>query len=341
MIVDLVLTVVKILLVMGVYLTTCAYLALVERRVSAFIQDRRGPNRVGPFGLLQPLADGLKFIFKEDIIPNHVNRPIYLLAPVISLVPAFMTMAVIPFGNSIRLYGRDIPLIIANVNIGFLYIFAITSMGVYGTVLAGWASNSKYSLIGGLRSSAQMISYELTLGLSVVGVLMVSGSLRLTDIVAAQAGLQWNFWIQPLGFILFFIAIFAETNRLPFDLSEAETELVGGFHTEYSSLKFALFFIAEYANMITASAVLVSLFLGGWQVPYLDRAGLPALLVSLIQVLAFAIKVSVVLFIFVWVRWTLPRFRYDQLMHLGWKVAFPLAIVNVFYSAYLIVAKWV
>ncbi|MBI3091860.1 MAG: NADH-quinone oxidoreductase subunit NuoH [Candidatus Tectomicrobia bacterium] len=341
MMTDLLITIVKILVVFGVYLTMVAYLSLVERRVSAFIQDRRGPNRVGPFGLLQPLADGLKFMFKEDLIPHYVNRPVYLLAPLVALVPAFITMAVIPFGNTLPLFGRDIPLVIANVNIGFLYIFALTSMGVYGVVLAGWSSNSKYSLIGGLRASAQMISYELSLGLAAVGVLIVAGSLRLPDIVAAQSGLRWNFWMQPLGFIIFLIAVFAETNRLPFDLPEAEPELVGGYHTEYSSMKFAMFFMAEYANMLTASAVVVSLYLGGWQVPYLEQAGLPPLLLSLAQVLAFVLKVGVMLFFFVWVRWTLPRFRYDQLMRLGWKITLPLAILNIFYSGYLVVAKWV
>jgi NADH-quinone oxidoreductase subunit H len=302
-----------------------------ERRVSAFMQGRLGPNRVGPQGLLQPIADGIKFLMKEDIIPDGVNKPIYLLAPVIMLIPALMTFAVIPFGSTITLFDREIILQVADVNIGILYILALTSIGVYGIVLAGWASNSKYTLIGGLRSSAQLISYELALGLSVVSIILMSGSLRLNDIVADQQGylLSWYVFKQPLAFLIFLIATYAETNRLPFDLAEAEQELVGGYHTEYSSMKFAMFFMSEYANMITAAALTVTLFFGGWDVPFLDEK-LLGIWGAILSVLSFILKMGFFLFLFIWVRWTFPRFRYDQLMKLGWKVLLPLSLINIF-----------
>jgi NADH-quinone oxidoreductase subunit H len=325
----LIISIIKIVLVVGIILTTVANLVWAERRVSAFIQDRIGPNRVGPLGLLQAPADVLKLFIKEDIVPASANKAIHTLAPIISLTVAMSTFAVIPFGDHISLFGEQIKLLIADVNIGVLYILALTSLGVYGVTLSGWSSNNKYSLLGGLRSSAQMISYELSMGLSVVGVIMVAGSLQLDTIVEAQAGLAWNAFLTPIGFITFVVAAFAETNRLPFDLPEAEPELVGGYHTEYSGMKFGTFFLAEYANMITSAALIVTLFLGGWQFPFLQSLGLSPFVTSAIQILSFIIKVCAVLFFFIWIRWTIPRFRYDQLMNLGWKVMLPLALLNV------------
>jgi len=320
---------IKIVLILGSVLFVVAYLVLVERRVSAFIQNRIGPNRVGPFGLLQPIADVVKLLVKEDVVPKAANKTIHDLAPVISITVALSAFAVIPLGDTITIFGRAIKLQLADVNVGILYIVALASLGVYGIVLSGWSSNNKYSLLGGLRSSAQMISYELSLGLSIIGVLMVAGTLQMDKIVQAQYGWQWNIFLQPVGFLTFLVASFAETNRLPFDLPEAEPELVGGYHTEYSGIKFGLFFLAEYANMITACAVIVTLYLGGWQFPYLQTFGLSDLVVSIIQILTFMFKVALMLFFFIWVRWTIPRFRYDQLMNLGWKVMLPLSLLNV------------
>lgn len=327
---DILISLIKIVVMFGVVLLTVAELVYSERRISAFIQNRLGPNRVGWKGLLQPYADVLKLLLKEDIVPTAANRFIHTLAPVISIAVAFSTLAVVPIaGETIRLFGREVQMVIADVNIGVLYILALTSMGVYGLTLSGWSSNNKYSLLGGLRSSAQMISYELAMGLSVIGVIMVTGSLRLTDVVVHQSGWMWNMILQPVGFVTFVVAAFAETNRAPFDLPEAEPELVGGYHTEYSSFKFALFFLAEYANMITASAVIVTLYLGGWQVPYLELLNLPVGVTIALQILAFMLKVAFMLFVFQWVRWSVPRFRYDQLMNLGWKVMLPIALANV------------
>ena len=329
----LVITVIKIVVVLLIILTTVANLVYMERRISAFVQDRIGPNRVGPWGLLQAPADVLKLFIKEDIVPAAANKFVHTLAPVISLSVALTTFAVIPFGDRITIFGHDVKLMIADVNIGVLYILALTSLGVYGITLSGWSSNNKYSLLGGLRSSAQLISYELSMGLSLIGVLMVAGTVRLDKIVEMQSGLQWNVFLTPLGFITFLVASFAETNRLPFDLPEAEPELVGGYHTEYSGMKFGSFFLAEYANMITSSALIATLFLGGWQVPFLDRLALPAIAVSIIGVVAFVIKVAAILVFYMWVRWTLPRFRYDQLMNLGWKVMLPVALLNLVVTA--------
>ena len=291
---------IKVAVVTGVLLGAVAYLVLAERKVSAYIQNRLGPNRVGPWGLLQPIADGLKFLFKEDVIPHHVNRVVYLAAPPAILVPALMGFAVVPFGHTISLFGREVQLQIADLDIGILYILALASLGVYGVVLGGWASNNKYALLGGLRASAQMISYELALGLSLVGVLLVTGSLRLSDVVAAQATQtlfevlpRWNVFTQPLAFVLFTVAAFAESNRLPFDLPESEQELVAGYHAEYSSMKFAMFFMAEYVHMITASAVIATLFFGGWHVPWLVEPGDTGLGASLLMVAAFTVKTGV------------------------------------------------
>ena len=330
----------KIALVFFVNLTAIAYMTLVERRVSAWIQDRRGPNRVGPFGLLQPLADGVKFLFKEQILPPHAHRALYLLSPVIIFVPAMLTFSVIPFGGPLTLFGRTVPLQIADVDSGLLVILGLSSLGVYGVALAGWSSNNKYSLMGGLRSSAQLISYELALGFAVVGVLMSSGSLRLNDVVEHQIQHGWNVLWQLPGFIVFMTAAFAETNRLPFDLPEAESELVAGYHTEYSGMRFSMFYMAEYANMITASALATTLFFGGYHVPGLDRLGLGPNVAALVQVAAFGLKVAAFLFVYVWVRWTLPRFRFDQLMRLGWKVLLPLALVNILWVAFVVLKGW-
>jgi NADH-quinone oxidoreductase subunit H len=332
---------VKIGLYVFMALTAVAYLTLVERRVSAWIQDRRGPNRVGPFGLLQPLADGIKFLFKEAITPPHVYRPVYLLAPALLFVPALAGFAVVPFGPEIGIFGRRVRLIIADVDSGVLVILAFASLGVYGIALAGWASNNKYSLLGGIRSSSQLISYELPLGLSVIGVLMATGSLRLYDVVQQQIDRGWNVLWQAPGFLVFLTAAFAETNRLPFDLPEAETELVAGYHTEYSGMRFSMFYMAEYVNMITASALAVTLYFGGYHVPGLDRLGLPETWAALAQVAAFALKVGFFLFVYVWVRWTIPRFRYDQLMNLGWKVLLPVSLVHLLWVAFIVLAGWV
>lgn len=333
---EILISIIKILVVMLVLLSCVAYLVLVERRVSAFIQNRIGPNRVGYKGLLQPVADVLKLFIKEDIVPKLANKPLHRLAPIIAIVVSMSTIAVVPFGDKITLFGEVIDLQIAKVNIGILYVLALTGLGVYGIAIAGWASNNKYSLLGGLRSSAQIISYELSMGISIIGVILVAGTLELDKIVEFQHGWRWLILLQPIGFITFFVAVFAETNRLPFDLPEAEPELVGGYHTEYTGLKFGLFFLAEYANMITGSAIVVTLYLGGWQFPYLQSFGLSEFLTSIIQVGTFAAKVGAVLLFMIVIRWTVPRFRYDQLMDLGWKFMLPLSIANVIVTALII-----
>ncbi|HEY7535329.1 MAG TPA: NADH-quinone oxidoreductase subunit NuoH [Thermodesulfobacteriota bacterium] len=336
-------SVVKIALVLIVVLTLVAYLVYAERRIMAFIQDRLGPNRVGPFGLLQPLADGIKLIFKEDIVPERANKTFYILAPAFSIVTALIAFAVIPigYGFDTTLFGAlkepfYVRLQIADINAGLLYVLAITSLGVYGIVLGGWSSNSKYSLLGGIRSAAQMVSYELSLALSVIGVIAIAGSLRFYDIIDAQAKV-WFVIPQILGFLVFIISSFAETNRLPFDLPEAEPELVAGYHTEYSSMKFAMFYMAEYTNMITASALAVALFLGGWfPLPFGGWFGIDIEKYWFLPPIVFIGKVFLLLFLFIWVRSTLPRFRYDQLMRLGWKVLFPIAVLNLIITSAII-----
>ncbi len=337
---------IKIIIIAHMLLIGVMAMIWAERRVSGWMQDRLGPNRVGFQGLLQPIADGLKFLFKEDLIPNHVNKPLYVLAPALLLIPALMTIGVVPFGSSITLFGHEIPLQIADLNIGILYVLAITSLGVYGVVLGAWASNNKYSLLGGLRSSAQMISYELTLGLSIIGILMLTdttlnpaGSLSLRTIAMDQGSQlwHWNFLIHFPAFLAFTTAMFAETNRLPFDLAEAEQELVAGYHTEYSSMKFAMFFMAEYMNMIVGSAVVVTLFLGGWHFFGLETLGGPVWS-GLISFGIFFLKTAAFLFIFIWVRWTLPRFRYDQLMNFGWKFLLPVALTSIVVTGTLWIA---
>lgn len=330
LLIDIVIPIVKILIIAHMLIIGVMAMIWSERRVSGWMQDRLGPNRVGPQGLLQPIADGIKFLFKEDLIPNHVDKPLYVLAPAMLLVPAMITVAVVPFGSSIELFGETINLQIADLNIGVLYILAITSLGVYGVVIGAWASNNKYSLLGGLRSSAQMISYELTLGLSIIGVLMLTESLSLRDISIAQGEGVWNCFIHLPAFLAFTTAMYAETNRLPFDLAEAEQELVAGYHTEYSSMKFAMFFMAEYMNMIVGSAVTVTLFLGGWHFFGLENiGGVGSITAGLISFAIFFIKTGVFLFVFIWVRWTLPRFRYDQLMNFGWKFLLSVALTSI------------
>ncbi|HEY7752085.1 MAG TPA: NADH-quinone oxidoreductase subunit NuoH [Ignavibacteriaceae bacterium] len=331
-----IITLIKIVIVLSLMLFTVTYLVYFERRISAWIQDRLGPNRVGWQGILQSFADVLKLALKEDIIPEKANKYIHALAPMIALFVAFTTYAVIPIGPDIKVMGYDISLVVADVNMGILFVLALTSLGVYALTLAGWSSGSKYSLLGGIRSSAQMISYEISMGFSIGGVLLLSESLRPIAIVESQSGWMWNAIVQPIGFITFVVASFAETNRLPFDLPEAEPELVGGFHTEYSSMKFAGFFLAEYANMIIASSLIVTLYLGGWQIPYVEKLGLPSGLVTALQIGAFLFKLLLLLFFFIWVRWSIPRFRYDQLMNLGWKVMFPLSLINIVWVALLI-----
>jgi len=290
--------------------------------------------------LLQPLADGIKFIFKEAITPPQAHKAIYLLAPVIIFVPAMAAFSVIPIGPPIEMFGRMVPLQIADVDSGLLVILGLSSLGVYGIALAGWSSNNKYSLMGGLRSSAQLISYELAMGFAVIGVLMSTGSLRLNDVVEHQMQHGWNIFWQLPGFVVFLVAAFAETNRLPFDLAEAESELVAGYHTEYSGMRFSMFYMAEYLNMITASALVVTLYLGGYHVPGLAALGLDPTIAALIQVVAFTAKVGFFLFVYVWVRWTLPRFRYDQLMNLGWKGLLPIALGHVLWVAFIILMGW-
>lgn len=315
------------LILVGI-VNVAAVMTLVERKVSAWMQFRHGPNRVGPWGLLQPLADGVKFIFKEVVIPYGANKPLYLVAPAMAAVPAMMTVAVIPFANDVVLFGKNWgPLAIANIDIGILYLLAVGSMGVYGVILAGWASNSKYSLLGGLRASAQMISYELSMILAILAVVAMAGTINLRDIATLQAAsgnpLDWFIFKQPLAWFLLLVASFAETNRHPFDFAECEPELVAGFNTEYSAMKWALFFIGEYSAMAVMSSLSVILFFGGWSVPFMPDAP------WYLGFAAFLVKLCAFLFLFVWVRWTLPRFRFDQLMRIGWKVMLPLALLNL------------
>ncbi len=308
--------------------------------MAGLIQDRPGPNRVGPFGLFQAVADILKLLMKEDVVPMYADRLLHTLAPLILLVPAMTTFAVIPFGSTIHLFGRDISLVVADVNIGILYVFALTSVGIYGLVLAGWSSNNKFALLGGLRSSAQVISYELAMGIAAISVFLAAGSLRLQRVVEYQASGTflgflplWNCFPQAIGCLIFVVSAFAETNRVPFDLPEAEAELVAGYHTEYSAFRFGMFFMAEYLNLIAASAMMATLYFGGWSLPYLHLTGISG---SLASIAVFAAKTGFFIFLFVWVRWTLPRFRFDQLMNLGWKVFLPLSLLNLLWTGALV-----
>ncbi|HUR36905.1 MAG TPA: NADH-quinone oxidoreductase subunit NuoH [Terriglobales bacterium] len=341
---------VKVVVITHVLLGAVAYTVWLERKLIGRMQNRWGPTRVGPFGLLQPIADGLKFIVKEDLLPPGVNKPLYILAPLIAVVLGLTSLAVIPFGGTVTFFGTTYPLQITDVNIGLLVILGATSIGVYGIALAGWSSNSKYSLLGSLRASAQMISYELSLGLSLVGVLMMSGSLSLREIVMSQAGPNqggiqyWHMFggFQIVAFFVYLTSAYAETNRIPFDLPEAETELVAGYHTEYSAMKFAMFFMAEYANMFTAACIATILFLGGWLPPH------PALMLGAPGSLAFALsgvgwfvlKILFFIFLYIWIRGTLPRFRYDQLMAFGWKFLLPIAIGNIIFTGLIMALGW-
>jgi NADH-quinone oxidoreductase subunit H len=339
----LLITLIKIAIVVLVMLTAIAYLTWLERKVVAHIQSRWGPYLVGSHGLLQPVADGIKFFLKEDIVPLDADKVIYRLAPFLGFTLAMLSIAVIPFGESFTIHGRTISFQITDLNVGLLFIFAVTSLGVYSIALAGWSSNSKYPLLGGLRSSAQMISYELSLGLAVVGVLMIAGTLSLRGIVNSQAGFwhiggtktflpHWNIFVQPVGFLVYFTAAIAETNRIPFDLPEGESELVGGFHTEYSSMKFAMFFLSEYANMITVSCLATILFFGGWHGPTFG----PYVLRVILPVFWFCLKLFCFLFFYIWMRGTLPRFRYDQLMAFGWKFLLPVGVLNILATSFVV-----
>jgi NADH-quinone oxidoreductase subunit H len=319
----------KMIVIFGGVMTALAYTTLVERRLMAFVQMRPGPNRVGPFGLLQPLADGLKFLLKEQTIPGSANVFLYYLAPIVSMIPALLSFSVIPFGPDLKIADTDVSL---------LFIFAITSLGVYGIVLGGWSSNSKYPLMGAMRASAQMLSYELSLTLSVVGVLMIANTLSLNNIVLSQQGTwfgflpRWNIFIQPLGFVVYMLSGIAETNRLPFDLAESEQELVAGWHTEYSGMKFAMFFLAEYANMVTVSALATIMFLGGWNGPMFG----PWWLQMVLPTLWFVLKISGFLFVYMLIRATIPRIRYDQLMRFGWKILLPIALANIVLTSFFV-----
>ena len=336
----LVTSIVKILVVFTAIMVGVALLTLAERRICAFMQDRLGPNRVGPQGLLQPAADGLKNLVKEETLPAESDKILFMLAPAISFVPALLTFAVIPFASPLPTRWGDVEMVVANLPVGFLYILAFGSLGVYGIVLAGWSSNNKYSLLGGLRASAQMISYEIALGMSTVAVLLLAGNVTLTEVVAKQSQslLTWNVFPLSLAYFIFLVAAFAETNRLPFDLPEAEGELIAGYHTEYSAMKFSMFYIAEYANMVTASALMATLFFGGYDIPFTHWDNVPPWtpLKTALTLGAFGLKTGFFLFLYIWVRWTLPRFRYDQLMALGWKVMLPLTLLYLTVIATLI-----
>ena len=330
---------IKVFAVFNLIMVGVALLTLIERRVCAWMQDRLGPNRVGPQGLFQPAADGLKNFLKEETSPAMADKALFTLAPIVSFVPALLTFGVIPFAAPLPTKWGLVPMVVADLPVGFLYILAISSLGVYGIVLAGWASNNKYALLGGLRASAQMISYEIALGMSTVAVILLAGNVTLSQVIAQQQrGLPF---VIPLtiAFVIFFISAFAETNRLPFDLPEAEGELIAGYHTEYSAMKFSMFYIAEYSNMVTASALMATLFFGGWDIPFTswDSTGEPSVLKTVLTLLSFSAKTFFFLFTYIWVRWTLPRFRYDQLMALGWKVLLPLSLV---YITLLAVAIW-
>ncbi len=333
---------VKFVLVVVVFLVSlgiAAYSTYAERKIAAFMQDRVGPDRAGPFGILQPVADGVKMFMKEEIIPTNADKALFILGPCIMMMTACMTGVVIPWGDSITINGTAYPVQITDVNIGILYIFGVVSIGVYGIMIGGWASNNKYSLMGAIRASSQMISYELAMGLSIIALVMTTGTLSIREIVEQQSGFNWNIFVQPLGFLLFIVCAFAECNRTPFDLPECETELVGGYHTEYSSMKLGFYLFAEYINMFISSAIISSLYFGGYNFPFLDQLGLSPNLLTLAGTLVFFAKIFFFIFFFMWIRWTIPRFRYDQLMHLGWRVMIPLALVNILLTAGVVLWK--
>lgn len=322
--------------IFGITLFIAAYSTYAERKVAAFLQDRIGPDRAGPFGILQPLADGLKFIMKEEIIPNVSNKGLFVLGPSIAMLTALMAGVVIPWGSTLSINGEMYSLQIVDLNVGILYVFAVVSIGVYGIMIGGWASNNKFSLLGAIRASAQMISYEIAMGLSIIALIMFTGTLSLREIAELQAGGvggDWNLWnivYQPVGFLIFLICAFAECNRTPFDLPECETELVGGYHTEYSSMKLGFYLFAEYINMFISSAVIATLYFGGYNFPFMNDLGMDQNLITILGTIALFLKIGFFIFFFMWIRWTIPRFRYDQLMNLGWKILIPLAVFNIF-----------
>ena len=322
---------VVILVVFGVTMLMAMYSTWAERKVAAFLQDRIGPNRAGPFGLFQPLADGLKLFAKEEFSPNTPNKFLFMVGPGIAMGTALMTSAVIPWGDRFHLFGRDILLQATDINIAVLYIFGVISVGVYGIMIGGWASNNKFSLIGAIRAASQMVSYEVAMGLSVVALLMMTGTLSLKEISIQQSGMHWNVFYQPLSFLIFLICAFAETNRTPFDLAECETELIGGYHTEYSSMKMGFYLFAEYANMFISSTILAVLFFGGYNYPGMSWAveNWGVNIANVLGIIALFIKLCGFIFFYMWIRWTIPRFRYDQLMHLGWRILIPLSIFNI------------
>jgi len=332
-----------ILVAFAITLLIATYSTYAERKVAAFLQDRVGPDRAGPFGIFQPLADAGKFFFKEEIIPTNSNKLLFILAPGIAMFTACITSVVIPWGGVLEIGGREIPLQVADLDIGILYVFAIVSLGVYGIMIGGWASNNKFSLLGAIRASSQMISYELAMGLSLIALIMMTETLSLRTIVEQQgtdlfgvSGINWNVFYQPIGFLIFLVCAFAECNRTPFDLPECETELVGGYHTEYSSMKLGFFMFAEYINMFVSSAFMVVLYFGGFNFPFMYEMGLSQNWVTILGVFVFFIKIFAFVFFFMWVRWTLPRFRYDQLMRMGWQMLLPLALIHLLATGFVI-----
>jgi len=331
---------VLIVIVFVLTLVIAMYSTLAERKVAGFMQDRKGPDRAGPFGILQPLADGGKFFFKEEIIPAGAHRALFIAGPTLAIITACISSAVIPWGQQLQLGSHTISLQVADINVGILYIFGVVALGVYGIMLGGWASNNKFSLMGAIRAASQSISYEIAMGLAIISLIMVNQTLSLSEIVAQQSGfVNWNIWVQPLGFIVFMTCAFAECNRVPFDLPECETELVGGYHTEYSSMKLGLYMFSEYINMFVSSAVMSALYFGGYNFPFMHDLGLSQNWITILGVIAFFIKIFAFIFFFMWIRWTLPRFRYDQLMNLGWKILIPLAIANIVLTGVITVIK--
>jgi NADH-quinone oxidoreductase subunit H len=328
---DLFIKLILVVVIFGISLVVAMYSTYAERKVAAFLQDRVGPNRAGPFGILQPLADGAKMFMKEEIIPTKASGFLFVVGPSLAIMTACIGSAVIPWGQQIVIGSRIVDLQVADINVGVLYIFGVVSLGVYGIMIGGWASNNKYSLLGAIRAASQNISYEISMGLSIIALLMLTGTLSLKEIAEQQHGFNWNIWYQPLGFIIFIVCAFAETNRSPFDLPECETELVGGYHTEYSSMKLGFFLFAEYINMFVSSAVMATLYWGGYNYPGMDwvLAHTGPTIAPIIGVVVLFAKIFAFIFFFMWVRWTIPRFRYDQLMHLGWKKLIPLAIANI------------
>jgi NADH-quinone oxidoreductase subunit H len=321
-------------------LVIAMYATYAERKVAAVMQDRRGPNRAGPFGILQPLADGIKLFFKEEIIPNSSNKLLFILGPSLAMLTAMMTCAVVPWGSHLELFGRTIDLQIADINIGILYVFGVVSLGVYGIMIGGWASNNKFSLLAALRGASQVISYELAMGIALIALLMMTGSLSLKTIVEQQvSGHWWNIVYQPVGFLIFFVCALAECNRAPFDLPEAESELNMGYHQEYSSMKLGFYLFAEYINMFISSAIMATLYFGGYDIPFVNEATLSPNTAAVLGIVSLLVKVFIFIFVFMWIRWTLPRFRYDQLMNLGWKALIPLALVNMLATAVVILAS--